>query len=180
GHVFEAWAAAKGGPVAEGNVGGGTGMICHGFKGGIGTSSRVVASRSGTYTVGALVQANYGARADLRVDGVPVGREIGPDRVPVRSEPPSDAGSIIVVVATDAPLLLVQGMRLAGRATVGLARVGGVGYNGSGDIFLAFASGNHLPHDPGAPLDLKMLPHQHMDEFFIAAADAVEEAIFNA
>jgi D-aminopeptidase len=178
-HAFAALAAAQSGPVDEGNVGGGTGMICHGFKGGIGSSSRIVTTKSGMYTVGALVQANYGARRDLRVDGVPVGQEIGPDRVPVRQEPPSNAGSIIVVVATDAPLLPVQCKRLARRATTGLARVGGVGYNGSGDIFLAFATGNHLPQSD-APLELKMLPHEQLDELFMAVADTVEESILNA
>jgi D-aminopeptidase len=178
-HAFAALAAAQGGPVNEGNVGGGTGMICHGFKGGIGTSSRIVTTKSGMYTVGALVQANYGARRDLRVDGVPVGQEIGPDRVPVRQEPPSSAGSIIVVVATDAPLLPVQCKRLARRATAGLARVGGVGYNGSGDIFLAFATGNHLPQSE-MPLELKMLPHEQLDDLFVAVADTVEESILNA
>jgi D-aminopeptidase len=178
-HALAALAAAKGGPLDEGDVGGGTGMICHGFKGGIGTSSRVVAAGGSSYTVGALVQANYGARRDLRVDGVPIGREIGEDRIPARQEPPGDAGSIIVVVTTDAPLLPIQCKRLARRATAGLARVGGVGYNGSGDIFLAFATGNHLPKT-SAPLDLKMLPHEQMDNLFVATADAVEEAILNA
>jgi D-aminopeptidase len=179
-HADAALTAAKDGPVDEGNVGGGTGMICHGFKGGIGTSSRLVETKSGQYTAGALVQANYGRRRDLRVDGVPVGLEIGADRVPVRDEPTGDAGSIIVVVATDAPLLPVQCKRLARRATVGLARVGGVGYNGSGDIFLSFATANHLPPRSDAPFELKMLPHEQMDELFIAVADAVEEAILNA
>jgi len=178
-HALAALAAAKGGPVDEGDVGGGTGMICHGFKGGIGTSSRVVTAGGGTYTVGALVQANYGDRRELRVDGVPVGMQIGIERVPVRQEPPGDAGSIIVVVATDAPLLPVQCKRLARRATAGLARVGGVGYNGSGDIFLAFATGNHLPKS-ATPLDLKMLPHEQIDDLFVATADAVEESILNA
>ena len=178
-HALAALAAAKSGPVDEGDVGGGTGMICHGFKGGIGTASRVVAAGGGSYTVGALVQANYGVRRDLRVDGVPVGREIGVDRIPARSAPPGDAGSIIVVIATDAPLLPVQCKRLARRATAGLARVGGVGYNGSGDIFLAFATGNHLPKT-SAPLDLKMLPHEQIDNLFVATADAVEESILNA
>jgi D-aminopeptidase len=178
-HALAALAAARGGPVDEGDVGGGTGMICHGFKGGIGTSSRVVATAGGSYTVGALVQANYGGRSELRVDGVPVGLEIGADRVPVRDQPPGDAGSIIVVIATDAPLLPVQCKRLARRATAGLARVGGVGYNGSGDIFLAFATGNQLPKAT-TPLDLKMLPHEQIDELFVATADVVEESILNA
>jgi D-aminopeptidase len=178
-HALAALAAARSGPVDEGDVGGGTGMICHGFKGGIGTSSRVVAIGGSTYTVGALVQANYGSRRDLRVDGVPVGIEIDTDRVPARNQPRGDAGSIIIVVATDAPLLPVQCKRLARRATAGLARVGGVGYNGSGDIFLAFATGNHLPKTT-APCDLKMLPHEQMDGLFVATADAVEESILNA
>jgi D-aminopeptidase len=180
-HVFEALAAARGGPMAEGNVGGGTGMICHGFKGGIGTSSRLAETKLGAYTVGALVQANYGARRDLRVDGVPVGREIGLDAVPGlrEAEPPDNAGSIIVVLATDAPLLPIQCKRLARRATVGLARVGGHGHNGSGDIFLAFATGNRLPKRERM-IDLKMLPHDAIDPLFAAAAEAVEEAILNA
>ena len=141
-HVYPAIESAQSGPVAEGNVGGGTGTICHEFKGGIGTASRMATCRSGTYTVGALVQANYGAREDLRVDGVPVGREIGIERIPsARAEAPAGS-SIIVIIATDAPLAPFQCKRQAQRATIGLARVGGMGYNGSGDIFLAFATGN--------------------------------------
>jgi D-aminopeptidase len=180
-HAFAALDAAAGGPVAEGNVGGGTGMRCHGFKGGIGTASRVAQTRSGTYTLGALVQANYGARVDLRVDGVPVGREIGPDVVPLPStpKPAGRDGSIIVVLATDAPLLPSQCQRLARRATVGLARVGGNGYNSSGDIFLAFATGNDVAK-VDRPLEVRMLPHDHMDGLFLAAAEATEEAILNA
>lgn len=179
-HVAQAIEAARSGPVAEGNVGGGTGMICHGFKGGIGTSSRLVEVPSGNYTVGALVQANYGARRDLRVDGVPVGQLLDGAHTPLPQEPPANAGSIIVVLATDAPLLPIQCKRLARRATIGLARVGGVGYNGSGDIFLAFATGNQLPPQSTTPLPLTMLPHDQMDLFFLAAAEAVEEAILNA
>jgi D-aminopeptidase len=179
-HVFEALSAAKSGPVAEGNVGGGTGMICHDFKGGIGTSSRLVDSKSGRYTVGVLVQANYGDRAPLRIDGVPVGREIDPARVPTPWEQAPPGGSILVIIATDAPLLPVQCRRLAQRATVGLARVGGMGHNGSGDLFLAFATGNHIPANAGEPIDLKMIPHHHLDPFFEAIAEAVEEAILNS
>lgn len=178
--AYEALAAAKAGLVEEGNVGGGTGMICHDFKGGIGTSSRVVSSQSGQYTVGVLVQANYGDRHLLRVDGVPVGRKIGWEHIPAPWENPCRSGSIIVIMATDAPLLPVQCKRLAQRATVGLERVGGVGYNDSGDIFLAFATGNHLPLDSSTLRDLKMLPHAHLDLFFEAVAEAVEEAILNA
>ncbi|MGH8928508.1 MAG: P1 family peptidase, partial [Acidimicrobiia bacterium] len=157
--VRSALDSAGGGPVAEGNVGGGTGMICHEFKGGIGTSSRVVDLAMHTYTVGVLVQANYGARYDLRIDGVPVGRMIAYDRVPAPWSAERSDGSIIVIIATDAPLLSDQCRRLARRATVGLARVGGVGHDGSGDLFLAFATGNHLPASQPSPYELKMVPH---------------------
>ncbi len=179
-HVFAAMDRAGPGVVAEGNVGGGTGMICHDFKGGIGTSSRVVESASGHHTVGVLVQSNYGSREQLRVDGVPVGREIGAERVPTPWAKSPQTGSIIVIIATDAPLLSVQCRRLAQRATVGLARVGGIGHNGSGDIFLAFATGNQVPPRASGPLDLQMLPHHHLDPFFEAVAEGVEEAILNA
>ena len=179
-HVYEALASATDGPVEEGVVGGGTGMICHHFKGGIGTASRMVETEAGLYTVGSLVQANYGVRSLLRVDGVPVGLEIGPEHTPAPQQPPGTDGSIIVVVATDAPLVPVQCKRLARRATVGLARVGGVGFNGSGDIFLAFATGNHLPADTGVIRDLAMLSPSQMDPLIEAVAEAVEESILNA
>jgi D-aminopeptidase len=178
--VQSAIANAAGGEVAEGNVGGGTGMICHEFKGGIGTSSRVVDLAMHTYTVGVLVQANYGSRQDLRIDGVPVGRAISYDRVPAPWPTHERDGSIIVIVATDAPLLSDQCRRLARRATVGLARVGGNGHNGSGDIFLSFATGNSLPAGQTAPYALRMLPHGMLDNLFRAVADATEEAILNA
>jgi D-aminopeptidase len=181
-HLFEALESAAAGPVAEGNVGGGTGMVCHDFKGGTGTASRVCRAAGQDFTVGALVQANYGSRADLRIDGVPVGREIGLDRVPVpdwRGE--KGAGSIIVVLATDLPLLPLQCRRLAQRAGLGLARVGGVGHNGSGDIFIAFATGNVLPLDSATVLTgLRMLPNEEIDPLFEAAIEAVEESILNA
>jgi D-aminopeptidase len=179
-HALAALRAAQSGPVAEGNVGGGTGMICHGFKGGIGTASRVAETPSGAFTVGALVQANYGLRKDLRVDGVPVGRTIDDAHTPTPRRNPPSGGSIIVILATDAPLLPVQCTRLAQRATVGLARVGGYGHNGSGDIFLAFATGNDLPAGAQQPRELRMLPHAQMDRLFEAAAESVEEAILNA
>ncbi len=178
--VDVALGAASGGPVAEGNVGGGTGMICHELKGGIGTASRVVTTRSGRYTVAALVQANYGHRRLLRVDGVPVGQELGHARVPSAWGAPRHEGSIIALLATDAPLVAWQCARLAKRATVGLARVGGVAHNGSGDIFLAFASGNRVPARPGGPVDVRMLPNEHMDPLIEGAAEAVEESILNA
>ena len=183
-HVFAALDVAAGGPVVEGCVGGGTGMICHGFKGGIGTASRVVGEADGGWTVGALVQANYGSRPLLRVDGVPVGREIPTSEVPSPYAPvPTDAGSIIVVLATDAPLLPSQCRRLAQRATIGLARMGGNGSNSSGDIFVAFATGNtglYQKEGGRAPLDVRMLPNEAMTPLFEAAADATEEAILNA
>ncbi|MCB9160311.1 MAG: P1 family peptidase [Caldilineaceae bacterium] len=177
--VFAAMEAAKPGPVAEGNVGGGTGMICHDFKGGIGTSSRVVEAAGGVYTVGALVQANYGDRSHLRVRGYPVGEELGHDVVPLPRDK-RHLSSIIVVIATDAPLLPFQCDRLAQRATVGLARVGGIGHNGSGDIFLAFATGNHLPAAATEPFPVQQVPNPQMDLFFEATAEAVEESILNA
>ena len=181
-HLFEALESASAGIVAEGNVGGGTGMVCHDFKGGTGTASRVGRAAGLDFTVGALVQANYGSRADFRIDGVPVGREIGLDRVPAPDwRGQKGAGSIIVVLATDLPLLPLQCRRLAQRAGLGLARVGGVGHNGSGDIFIAFATGNVLPLDSAAVLTgLRMLPNEEIDPLFEAAIDAVEESILNA
>ncbi|MEM7028732.1 MAG: P1 family peptidase [Chloroflexota bacterium] len=179
-HVYQALEAAQSGPVAEGNVGGGTGMICHAFKGGIGTASRMVTCPSGTYTVGALVQANYGAREDLRVDGIPVGQEITIEKIPSPRAEPLGGSSIIVIIATDAPLVHSQCKRLAQRATIGLARVGGTGHNGSGDIFLAFATGNHLANDTQKPFALQMLPNDQLNGFFLGVAEAVEEAILNA
>ena len=185
-HVEAALAAPSGGPVAEGNVGGGTGMICHGFKGGIGTSSRVAAEAGGA-VVGVLVQANYGSRDQLRVDGYPVGREIptsevsSPGTVDARG-----AGSIIVVVATDAPLLPTQCERLAQRAGLGVARAGGLGENFSGDLFLCFATGNrglppNVPSDD-APLSVpvRMLANRWISPLFRAVVEATEEAILNA
>jgi D-aminopeptidase len=185
-HAFAAFdSAVGGGPIAEGNVGGGTGMICHEFKGGTGTASRVVVEDGVRYTVGALVQANYGLRESLRIDGVPVGREIGPEVVPAHYSGRNVAGqneagsSIIVVLATDAPLLPIQCQRLARRATIGLAWVGGTGNNGSGDLFIAFSTGNHI----GAKdriTNVRMLAPDAMSSLFRAAAEATEEAILNA
>ena len=168
---------ARSGPVAEGNVGGGTGMICHEFKGGTGTASRRVRVDGADYTVGALVQANYGARELLRVDGVAVGRAITRDEVP-SPRPPAE-GSIIVVLATDAPLLPIQCQRLARRATTGLAWAGGIGATSSGDIFLAFATGNRVRS--AEPVStVRMIAPAAMTKLFQAAAEATEEAILNA
>jgi D-aminopeptidase len=171
---------ATGGPVAEGNVGGGTGMICHEMKGGIGTSSRRVTLDDAVYHVGVLVQANYGARKDLRVDGRPIGRTLGFSELPAPWPEARRGGSIIVIIATDAPLLSGQCRRLARRATVGLARAGGIGHNSSGDIFLAFATGNHLPAGSEVIRTVEMLPHNRLDPLFAATADATEESILNA
>lgn len=182
-HVFAALDAASAGAVAEGCVGGGTGMICHGFKGGIGTSSRVLAAEQGGWTVGVLVQANHGQRRLLRVDGVPVGQFIGPNKVPLPGQRVDGAGSIIVLVATDAPLLPGQCRRLAQRATIGIARTGGLGENGSGDIFLAWSTANrgryHTSAPNNTPLDVQMLHNDALTPLFEAVADATEEAIVN-
>ncbi len=172
--------AAAGGEVTEGAVGGGTGMICHEFKSGIGTSSRVVEILGATYTVGVLVQSNYGAREDLRIGGVPCGPLIDITSVPSPWETAPNGGSIIVVIATDAPILPGQCKRLARRATVGVARTGGYGHDSSGDLFLAFSTGNHLEERPGRLREVASLPNEEMDPLFHAVADATEESIVNA
>ena len=193
-HLHAALAAAAGGPVAEGGVGGGTGMICHEFKGGIGTASRVIPDELGGFTVGALVQANYGKREWLRVDGVPVGAEIGRDEVPSpydqaearrTTTPPPGSGSIIVVLATDAPLLPHQCERLAQRAGLGIARAGGTGGHTSGDLFIAFSTGNRLPQELDErprtiTYDVKAVGDGVIDALFDGAIEATEEAIINA
>jgi L-aminopeptidase/D-esterase-like protein len=180
-HAFHALSNAQGGPVAEGNVGGGTGMVVHGFKGGIGTSSRVLEAAGGRFTVGVLVQANHGSREGLMVAGVPVGREIR-DHGPARGAKASAdrEGSIIVVVATDAPLLPHQLARLARRVPLGIARLGGTGANGSGDIFLAFATANPGAAREAGPTPLEWLPNGDLSPFFVATIEATEEAIVNA
>ena len=180
-HAFHAIESAHGGAVEEGNVGGGTGMICNGFKDGIGTSSRRISVKDGGYTIGVLVQCNYGSRQNFRVAGIPVGREIASED-PYAFVPSdiAERGSIIVVVATDAPLLLTQLKRLARRVSLGLGRNGSISGNGSGDIFIAFSTAN-----PGAAatdhvVDLKMLPNDMLDPVFAATVQATEEAIINA
>jgi len=209
-HVFAALDGARGGVVPEGNVGGGTGMACHFFKGGIGTASRRVRVADSTYTVGVLVQCNYGARSTFRVDGVPVGQEIrdlrpciagtqkpsrewlaevplcgaapAPGSAPrdTARQRPEGAGSIIVVVATDAPLLPHQLKRLATRVTLGIGRMGGYGENSSGDIFLAFSTANREASVASGIGTLRMLSNEHIDPFFVATVQATEEAILNA
>jgi len=191
-HLDAALASAVGGSVVEGNVGGGTGMICHRFKGGIGTSSRQLPADEGGFNVGALVQANYGRRERLAIDGVPVGREIGIDEVPsdrdasAANPSDADAGSIIVVLATDAPLLPHQCERLAQRAGLGVARMGGAGEHSSGDLFIAFATGNRglgaEDRTAGRPFthDVRALDDAWISPLFWAAIEATEEAIVNA
>jgi L-aminopeptidase/D-esterase-like protein len=181
-HVFDALDNAKSGPVAEGNVGGGTGMICYGFKGGIGTASRRVDERAGGYTVGVLVQANFGRRDQLRVAGVPVGQEITENMLSSVETglPREDVGSIIIVVATDAPLLPHQLKRLARRAALGLARTGTTSGNGSGDIFIAFSTANAEASKPSGIAQLTMLPNDRIGMVFDATVQATEEAIINA
>ena len=189
GHARAAFDAAVGGAVPQGGVGGGTGMICHGFKGGIGSGSRVVETPAGAFTVGVLVQANHGRRERFQVDGVPVGRLVGPDVVPLPTELAGTgpgAGSIVGVVATDAPLLPHQCRRLAQRAALGVARTGGTGEHSSGDLFLAFSTGNR-----GIPADLNsvaapalfpvtVLHNQAVTALFDAVVEATEQAIVNA
>lgn len=173
--AFHALESAHSGPVEEGNVGGGTGMICNEFKGGIGTSSRVLDAKAGAYTVGVLVQCNYGRRDQLRIAGVPVGKEI-PDHPAYGS----DTGSIIVIVATDAPLIPTQLKRVARRVSLGLGRDGSYSGDSSGDIFLAFSTAN--PGAAGAKgiHQLNMLPNDSLDPLFLATVQATEEAVANA
>lgn len=181
-HAFEALDGARGGAVPEGNVGGGTGMICYGFKGGIGTSSRVVKAGDTAYTVGVLVQSNFGRRSQLTVAGVPVGREIPqPVQAAVLDDPVrGDLGSIIIVVATDAPLLPHQLKRLARRATIGMGRTGGTSGNGSGDIFIAFSTANPGAFQGAGLATLQMVSNEEISPIFDATVQATEEAIINA
>jgi L-aminopeptidase/D-esterase-like protein len=183
-HAFEALDGARSGPVPEGNVGGGTGMVAYGFKGGIGTSSRVVTVDGRPYTVGVLVQANFGRRPQLTIAGVPVGKEIplAPPQAAALGDDPArgDLGSIIIVVATDAPLLPHQLKRLARRATLGMARTGGLSGNGSGDIFLAFSTANPEAFRAQGLASLQMVSNEQISAIFDGTAWATEEAIVNA
>ncbi|MGA9564345.1 MAG: P1 family peptidase [Candidatus Korobacteraceae bacterium] len=174
--TFHALNTAASGPVAEGNVGGGTGMVCHGFKGGTGTASRKLDAKAGGYTVGVLVQCNYGVQSELRIAGVPVGRELPPG-IPHKD----DTGSIIVVVATDAPLLPSQLKRLARRVPPGLGRLGSYSGDGSGDIFIAFSTANPGSWgSEGGTKRVAMLPNEDMNPLFLATVQSVEEAVVNA
>src|ERR1041384_6259047 len=174
-HVIHALDSANGGAVEEGSVGGGTGMICNEFKGGIGTSSRVLDAKQGGYTVGVLVQCNYGRRDQLRIAGVPVGKEI-----PEHPAYESDTGSIIVVVATDAPLMPTQLKRVARRVSLGLGRNGSYSGDGSGDLFIAFSTANPRAISPTGIRKLSMLPNGDLDPLFLATVQATEEAVVNA
>ena len=179
--AFHAIDSAHGGPVEEGGVGGGTGMICNEFKGGIGTSSRKFEIKGASYTVGVLVQCNYGVRPNLRIAGVPVGREI-PENAAYSSASfgEVDRGSIIVVVATDAPLVSHQLKRLARRVSLGLGRNGSISGNGSGDIFIAFSTANSGAAAADHLVDLKMLPNDLIEPVFASTVQATEEAVINA
>jgi D-aminopeptidase len=181
-HVFDALEGARSGSVAEGNHGGGTGMRCYGFKGGTGTASRKLSDQAGGFTVGALVQCNCGTREQLVVAGVPVGREMPEthQNSSAQAHHETEVGSIIIVVATDAPLLPHQLKRLARRATMGLARTGSTSGNSSGDIFVAFSTANPDAARPSGIIDLRMLPNNEMNDLFTATVETVEEAIINA
>jgi D-aminopeptidase len=174
-HAWHALDSAHGGAVEEGNVGGGTGMVCNEFKGGIGTSSRVLDAKYGGYTVGVLVQCNYGWRSQLRIAGVPVGREIVDHKVR-----DTDVGSIIVVVATDAPLIPTQLKRLVRRVSLGLGRDGSFSGDGSGDIFVAFSTANPQAANSKSVRQITMLPNAQMNPLFLATVQATEEAVINA
>jgi D-aminopeptidase len=197
-HVRQAWEGARGGPVAEGSVGGGTGMVCYMFKGGIGTASRVLPPEMGGYTVGVLVQANFGTREDYLVNGAPVGRELNADVIPLPAPPECElnppagsfvplpgAGSIVGIAATDAPLLPHQCDRLAQRVGLGVSRTGNSGDHWSGDIFVAFSTANRLPGTGltwPAPLtsQVKVLSNNYVDPLFDAVVEATQEAILSA
>jgi D-aminopeptidase len=179
--VTRALESAASGAVPEGNVGGGTGMICYGFKGGIGTSSRQLPAAAGGYTVGVLVQCNCGSQRQLRIGGRLVGEELASPPVASAGRPyREDTGSIIIVVATDAPLLPHQTKRLARRATMGLARTGSTSGNGSGDIFIAFSTANPRAAAAKEPPNVSMIPNESLNPVFEAAVQATEEAIINA
>jgi D-aminopeptidase len=182
-HVWQAIESAESGQIAEGNVGGGTGMIAFEFKGGTGTSSRKLPDKLGSWTVGAFVQANFGRRFQLTISGVSVGSHLTSDAPFTKGENPfhQDDGSLIVILATDAPLLPHQLERLAKRATIGMARTGSLGGNGSGDIFLAFSTGNPgAANPPSGIAQIEALSNERLDPLLFAGAYATEEAIINA
>jgi L-aminopeptidase/D-esterase-like protein len=181
-HVWQALESASDGPIAEGNVGGGTGMLCYEFKGGTGTSSRKLPEKLGGWTVGALVQSNFGRRYQLTVAGVPVGHYLKENAPFSSGENPfkQDDGSLIIILATDAPLLPHQLKRLAKRASLGMARTGALGGNGSGDIFLAFSTASTGITSGERTAHIKYLPNDYIDTLLFASAYASEEAIINS
>ncbi|MFN2440276.1 MAG: P1 family peptidase, partial [Chitinophagaceae bacterium] len=186
--VYKALDSAKSGAINEGGVGGGTGMMCYGFKGGIGTSSRVIHKDFGGYTVGVLVQANHGARTQLTIAGVPIGKEIKDTLLPkfdeatgmLGTKPENEVGSIIIVLATDAPLLPDQLKRLAQRIPLGMHRTGGTGGNGSGDIFITFSTANKNAYSTDKEQRVTTMSNEYMNALFTATIQATEEAIINA
>lgn len=180
-HVYDALESANGGPVKEGNIGSGNGMRCHGFKCGMGTSSRVFDIDGENYTVGVLVQANYGDKKNLRISGLPIGEMLSAENTALNAYNPLNGdGSIIIVVATDAPLLPHQLKRVAKRASLGLARVGSIARNGSGDIFIAFSTANLINSSKKISQGIFMLQNDHINPVFQATVEATEEAIINA
>ena len=179
--VFDALESAKEGEIKEGNIGSGNGMTCHGFKCGMGTSSRIIDIDDEKYTVGVLVQANYGERKNLRIGGLPIGEMYHEDKTAsLINDSLNGDGSIIIVVATDAPLLSHQLKRVARRATLGLGRLGSIARNGSGDIFIAFSTANKISSSKKVSQNLSMLQNDHINPVFQGTVEATEEAIINA
>jgi D-aminopeptidase len=176
----EAILKAESGQVAEGNVGGGTGMICYEFKGGIGTSSRVVEFEGQNYTIGALVQSNMGRREDLKINNHDIGKIINQSELPLPWQTPANEGSLLVTIATDAPLTAQQCKRIAKRGSIAMARTGAIGEGGSGDFFLTFSTSNQYQYDSENPYSIKMFPSEEIDLLFEGALEAVEEAIINS
>tara|TARA_Y100000814_G_scaffold293256_1_gene274074 strand:+ start:104 stop:940 length:837 start_codon:yes stop_codon:yes gene_type:complete len=179
-HIFEAISNSNQSSILEGNVGGGTGMICHQFKGGIGTSSREIKINNNTYTVGTLVQANYGKREDLTINGISVGEQLNDQLPEINTQYTPGDGSIIVIVATNAPLLPNQLKRLAKRASLGIGKVGGIGSNGSGDIFLAFSTSNLNAFDRKNITNVQMISNDTIDPLLRGVVESTEESIVNA
>lgn len=177
--MFEALDNAKGGVLEEGNIGGGTGMALYGFKGGNGTASRIIKIDTATYTVGVFMQANFGGRNDLLIAGIPVGREIK-DYQAILTNPKKKDGSVIIIIATDAPLLPSQLKLVAKRAAMGIARTGSFAHNGSGDIFLAFSTQSPPPNAKGTLQTWNVLTKEALDRVFKATVEATEESVINA
>lgn len=178
--VEDAILKADGGQIAEGNVGGGTGMICYEFKGGIGTSSRIVEYEGKNYTIGAIVQTNMGSREDLKINNYEIGKIINQSKVALPWDTPANDGSLLVTIATDAPLTAQQCKRISKRGSIAMARTGTIGEGGSGDFFLSFSTANKYQYDAEKPYSIKMFPSEEIDLLFEGAIEAVEEAIINS